>query len=243
MVHIPGVRHKADDAMLRYPTGPRDLHAYPIPDDIANISQMPEPHVQYFPLHAHPLLSLIRQSDSTLPPSANSLEQEITSTTMASLHAMAITWDRVKEATSSDTNMLQLLNLIDTGFPPTRETTPTELQPCYQARDHLISTFDRVVLYKHRIAIPTSRRPHVLFVLHSAHQGVTSMVSRAESTVFWPRITQEIRTRRESCPQCNCMAPSQPNAPPTVMQQPCYPFQLPCADYIPLSRSELPSSC
>ena len=230
MMHIPGVRHKAADAMSRYPTGPRDLPAYPIPDDIANISQMPEPPVQYFPLHAHPLLSHIRQSANTLPPSATSLEQEIPSTTMASLRTMAITWDRVKEATSSDTNMLQLLHLIDTGFPPTRETTPTELQPYYQARDHL-STFDGVVLYKHRIVIPTSLRPHVLSVLHSAHQGVTSMVSRAESTVFWPGITQDIRTRRESCPQCNRMAPSQPNAPPTIMQQPCYPFQLLCADY------------
>ena len=27
------------------------------------------------------------------------------------------------------------------------------------------------------------------------------------------------------------MAPSQPNAPLTIMQQPCYPFQLLCADY------------
>ena len=230
MMHIPGARHKAADAMSRYPTGPRDLPAYPIPDDIANISQMPEPHVQYFPLHAHPLLSHIRQSANTLPPSATPLEQEIPSTTMASLRTMAITWDRVKEATSSDTNMLQLLRLIDTGFPPTRETTPTELQPYYQARDHL-STFDGVVLYKHRIFIPTSLRPHVLSVLHSAHQGVTSMVSRAESTVFWPGITKDIRTTRESCPQCNRMAPSQPNAPPTIMQQPCYPFQLLCADY------------
>ena len=126
--------------------------------------------------------------------------------------------------------MVQLLNLIDTGFPPTREKISTELQPYYPVRDSL-STFDGVVLYKHRIVIPTSLRPHVLFVLHSAHQGITSMVSRAESTVFWPGITQHIRTRRECCPQCNRMAPSQPNAPPTVMQQPCYPFQLLCADY------------
>ena len=82
MVHILGVRHKAADAMSRYHTGPRDLPAYPFPDDIANISQMPEPCVQYSPLHAHPLLSHVRQSASTLPPSANSLEQEIPSTTM-----------------------------------------------------------------------------------------------------------------------------------------------------------------
>ena len=41
MVHIPGVKHKAADAMSRYPTGPRDLQAYPIPDDVATINQMP----------------------------------------------------------------------------------------------------------------------------------------------------------------------------------------------------------
>ena len=35
MVHIPGVRHKAADAVSRHPTGPINPSMMPLPDDIA----------------------------------------------------------------------------------------------------------------------------------------------------------------------------------------------------------------
>ena len=137
----------------------------------------------------------------------------------------------MKEATASDNNMEKLLSIIATGFPPFRHQLLGDLQEYYQFRDHL-HTVDGVILYKERIVIPPSLRHHVLSTLHSAHQGVTSMTSRAESTVFWPGITPAIRALRESCNHCNRMAPSQPSAPPSATTPPSYPFQSLCADFI-----------
>ena len=57
------------------------------------------------------------------------------------------------------------------------------------------------------------------------------MLSRAESTVFWPGITPAIVGRRERCNDCNRMAPSNPSAPPTPSTLPTYPFQSICEDY------------
>ena len=57
------------------------------------------------------------------------------------------------------------------------------------------------------------------------------MLSRAESTVFWPGITPAIVERRERCNDCNRMAPSNPGAPPTPSTLPTYPFQAVCGDY------------
>ena len=37
MVHIPGVRHKAADAISRHPTGPTNPDILTLPDDIADI--------------------------------------------------------------------------------------------------------------------------------------------------------------------------------------------------------------
>ena len=57
------------------------------------------------------------------------------------------------------------------------------------------------------------------------------MLSRTDSSVFWPGITLAVKEMSRSCNPCNQMAPSQesmPTAPPTV---PEYPFQLVCADY------------
>jgi hypothetical protein len=55
---------------------------------------------------------------------------------------------------------------------------PPQLREYFQFREHLY-TIDGVILYKDRIIIPPSLREEILSVLHAAHQGVTSMISRA----------------------------------------------------------------
>ena len=90
---------------------------------------------------------------------------------------------------------------------------------------------DGVIPYKLRTVIPPSLRQHVLTILHSAHQGVTSMTTRAEMTVFWPGITPAITATQANCHHCNRMAPSQPNAPPFPPVLPAYLFQCISADF------------
>ena len=92
-------------------------------------------------------------------------------------------------------------------------------------------TVDGVILYKDRIVIPPSLHQHVLSVLHSAHQSVTSMIARTETTVFWPGITPAITASRTNCYHRNRMAPSQPSAPPSPPVPPAYPCQCVCADF------------
>ena len=126
--------------------------------------------------------------------------------------------------------MTQLIHLIETGFPKSHNELPPALREYHQFREHLY-TVDGIILYKNRIMIPPSLRQHILTVLHSAHQGVTSMTARAESTVFWPGITPAIIALRETCNHCNRMAPSQPSSPPSPVVPPAYPFQCVCADF------------
>ncbi|CAE1167716.1 unnamed protein product [Acanthosepion pharaonis] len=125
-------------------------------------------------------------------------------TSLNALNLKSVTWDRVRTATASDEDML--------------------------FRDDL-SNIDGVIVYKDRIVIPPSLRDEVLCALHSAHQGVTSMIARAESSVFWPGITPAIAALRASCLQCNRNAPSIPSAPPVLSTSPEYPFQCLCADF------------
>ena len=140
----------------------------------------------------------------------------------------AVTWERIKVASS--TELHHLVGLIEEGFPTTQQDTPKDLKPYLKFRDHL-STADGVALYKDRVVVPPSLRREVLSTLHSAHQGTSSMLSRAETSVFWPGIVNDIHSIRLTCPQCNRNAPSNPNAPPTPLTNPTYPFQLICADY------------
>ena len=94
-----------------------------------------------------------------------------------------MTWDRVRIATASDLNMLELSDLIEQGMPEHRHEVPELLKPYFQYREGL-STVDGVILYRDRIVVPPSLRQEVLDALHSAHQGVTSMIPRAEASVF-----------------------------------------------------------
>ena len=126
--------------------------------------------------------------------------------------------------------MLNLLDFVENGFPRARDDLPCSLRAFYQYKDKLTS-FDGVILYNDRIVIPPSLRDKVLQSLHSAHQGVSQMCSRADASFFWPGMTPAINETRLRCSSCNRMAPSQCSAPPTPPIQPQYPFQCVCADF------------
>ena len=158
-------------------------------------------------------------------------EQGITIAATSNIESFdAITWDKVRKAVEDDVEMKDLVDIIESGIPTDRHCMPSHLQKYHQFSDHL-STIDGVPTYKDRIIIPSSLRRGILSALHAAHQGITSMIARAESSVFWPGITPDITKTRNNCRHCNIMVPSQPNAPPTPIAYPEYPFQHVCADF------------
>lgn len=219
IVHVPGIRHAAADALSRHPVGePTPLH---LPDDVASMT-LPAATVSI----PHSFLAAIR----TTTQDDNQVCTQHTYLSPPTEVIRSVTWDMVRVATSSDPCMLALMQMIEDGFPEERTAVPTELRPYYQFREGLAS-FDGVILYHDRIVIPPSLRGQVLQALHSAHQGVSQMCSRAENSFFWPGMTPAITDMRALCSSCNRMAPSQPSAPPTPPMTPVYPFQCLVADY------------
>ena len=77
-----------------------------------------------------------------------------------------------------------------------------------------LSVCDGLILFKSRVLVPRSLRREVLECLHSVHQGVQGMKSRAAESVFWPGISAAIHDVRARCRTCNTIAPSQPAEPP-----------------------------
>ena len=66
---------------------------------------------------------------------------------------MAVTWERVKLATTSDPDLHILTTIIESGFPEFKHQLPPALQEYHRFRTHL-HTVDGVILYKDRIVIP-----------------------------------------------------------------------------------------
>ena len=145
----------------------------------------------------------------------------------------AVTWDMCKTESANDPVTSELIKTIVDGFPDSREKLSHSLQPYWEYR-HSLSVTDGVATYMDRAIIPQSLRQQVLSNIHSAHQGVSGMHSRAANTVFWPGYTTELDETRRSCRTCDTNAPSQPKLPPVEPNLPKVPFQMIAADYFDL---------
>jgi len=215
MLHVPVARHRAADAVSRHPVGEPENMVWV--DDVASIKpdeQISDPQTLSTVKHES-LRHKKTEPYGTLHDDSN--EALLYSSALSAINSLqCITWDKIRMETTSDENMFQLLQLIESGIPEARNELPPPLREYYQFRNHL-STVDGVAIYKDRIVVPPPLRRDVLTALHSAHQGISSMTARAETSVFWPGISNDIinlRNLRNTCNHCNRMAPSQPSAPP-----------------------------
>ena len=136
----------------------------------------------------------------------------------------SLSWELLATATADDPTMCLLLEAINNGFPDVYRSSNTEISPYWIYRDALYVS-DGVIMYRDRVVVPTSLRPTVLQILHSAHQGVSSMESRARAIVFWPGMTEEISSVRNNCSSCIRTAPSQAAVPAMPTHTPSTPFE------------------
>ena len=204
MVYVPGPRQKAADAISRHPSGHKNAKKLLLPDDVATVC-----------------------SEITPP----SYDDNIKNYVNAALHSFEpITWEKVQTATMNDSDFKVLQQTIEEGWPNRTKNIPDAVQQYRKYKDSLC-TLDGVILYRDRILVPPALRREVLESLHAAHQGTSSMMSRAQSSVFWPSISKDIDNVRQSCKECCRIAPSQPSAPPYPVTMAEFPFQCICADY------------
>ena len=145
----------------------------------------------------------------------------------------AFTWEELLKCSSEDLELKELNSLVKMGVPEKREDWPEKLEQYYPGKDFL-DTMGTAVTYKGRLVVPAELRPAVLKLLHSCHQGASTMIHTAADTVYWPNMCKEMRRVRESCRSCDITAPSQPSAPPVKPPAPSFPFQQVCCDFFEL---------
>ena len=213
MHHVPGIRNVTADCLSRHPVGD-PIHFQLSEESADSITGVTIPHA---------FLTAIRTHDH--------VNMEVCSQYGSPTEIIeSVTWDDIRLATTSDPMMSRLTCLIEDGFPDGSKDPHPEIRQYHQYRDKL-TTFDGVVLYRDRIVVPPALRDRILAALHAAHQGVTQMCARADSSIFWPGMTPAIIDTRARCSYCDSIAPSQPSAPPTAPVLPAYPFQCIASDY------------
>ena len=226
ITYVPGKRHFTADSLSRYASGDPNPNKMDLPDDAHATSYSPVPTRLRWSQERR---RMNNEEDHSHEAAAQ--EEYLTLGAMTTLSSIeSVTWDNVREQTTSDPTMRQLHDTILMGFPEDSRSMPELTRIYHQYRSDL-SIVEGVILYQDRIVIPPSLRDQVLETLHAAHQGVTSMNARAKASVFWPGITIQIQELRNNCQACHRIAPSNPKPPPTPSPDPVYPFQMICADY------------
>ena len=142
------------------------------------------------------LLAAIQTTENT---STTAIETSVQYYMTAAVESLkSVTWDQVWLATNSDEDMATLISLIESGMPKFPHQLPPRLQE-YHLFQKYLSSMDDVIIYKEdRVLIPLSLRNNVLLALHSVHSSITSMISCAESSVFWPGITPAIHATSQT---------------------------------------------
>ena len=220
--HIPGQKQKAPDANSRKLTG--DAKKLPLDSDFEESDSVAS---------IEPRLRLPEATMTWEPDTSADLEEKLANAAATNPGDIrAVTWAEVREHTPRNENLQNFQKKIEDGFQgiTSRLDLAPGIREFFQFKDGL-STVDGVILYNNRIVIPSPLRALILDTMYSAHQGVSCMTSRAESSVFWPGITPAIANLRAPCRSCKERAPSQPHGPPLAAQEPVYPFQCICADY------------
>lgn len=149
MVHIQGIKNRAADGVSRHPTGKAEMMT--LPDDIAAINPANR--------RSNPSTSILAGL-RTAPPSEDSIEEDVISAASSSINSLnvkSVTWERVRTATTSDSCMRKLVDIIESGFPETCNELPNSLREYYQFRDDLC-TVDGVALYRDRVVVPPTLR-------------------------------------------------------------------------------------
>ena len=112
-----------------------------------------------------------------------------------------VTQETLQEQTAMDPALQKLSLLIMTGRPTVKTSLDRLVRPYFTFKDEL-SVADGIVYKGQQAVIPSSMRPAMLEKIHKTHFGVGSCIRRAKESLFWPRMTSDIKNKCTSCPLC-----------------------------------------
>ncbi len=127
---------------------------------------------------------------------------------------------KLRESTAKDETLILLKEIVKQGWPKKIQNLPPELKPFWTFRER-ITIEDGLLLKDRRIIVPEADRSDILQQLHRGHQGIQKCLQRARSSVYWPKLTDELTELIKNCKTCLKFAAAnrQDNIGPSLGQE------------------------
>lgn len=134
------------------------------------------------------------------------------------------TYNELREATQADPMLIQLSNIIVSGWPPKKEDLPDCLQQFWNYRDEL-TIYNGVIFKTNRAVVPSSLQSKMLQKIHISHFGSDSNIRMAKDVLYWPGMQAAIRDLCTNCPTCAQYSQQLPREPMMSHPIPELPWQ------------------
>lgn len=107
----------------------------------------------------------------------------------------------IRDATQQDEKLQRVKRLITIGWPEhARDVHP--LVRDFHAFKSELSETDGLLTRGNRIIIPESLRGEIIERIHEGHLGLTKCRERAQTSVWWPGLSSELKQKIEKCKFC-----------------------------------------
>ena len=107
----------------------------------------------------------------------------------------------IKNEYANDSQMCNLMDIIRTGWPNSKNQVSEDLKPYWSEKEEL-SIVDGLLLKGQRIVIPNKMRSETLAKIHEGHFGIVLCKRRARDLVYWPNINSQIEEMVAKCEVC-----------------------------------------
>ena len=105
-----------------------------------------------------------------------------------------------KSEQRKDSTCITIANYYQKGWSSKHEVT-AELKPYWVVRNAL-TVKQGLIMYNHRIVVPTSLQKGTLEKLHQRHQGMERCRLLAQNSVWWPCLYRDIQDTVSNCSVC-----------------------------------------
>ena len=102
-------------------------------------------------------------------------------------------WQEMTKAQQEDRTTGKVKKFVEEGWPKSSKGVDADVKPFFEYRGDLAVHRDLLVMGQ-RIYIPESIRETTMEKLHRGHLGLGKIRNRARETVWWPRLSQDLKS-------------------------------------------------